>query len=163
MSRRFVTALIGAYLACLIVASGLVLYLYRAQVWMFAVEHDRQPLPLVLLMLAAGLGLAMIFCVIALGRYVYVDSRRRGMDPLLWTFVAIFVPYFLGLVAYLVIRKPLPPECPACRGAVPQEVAFCPHCGQALKHQCGTCQAPVAGGYRFCPSCGAAVPVSHPE
>ncbi len=49
--------------------------------------------------------------------YVNADSKRRGMNSLLWTLLVIFVPKALGFIAYFLLRKPLLIPCPNC-GAV---------------------------------------------
>jgi hypothetical protein len=51
-----------------------------------------------------------IIITIFIAIWVYKDAESRGMSGILWALVAIFVPYFIGLIIYLVVRKPkLPP------------------------------------------------------
>ena len=41
---------------------------------------------------------------VCIGVYVYRDARDRGMEPVLWTVVAVLIPSFIGLIIYLVAR-----------------------------------------------------------
>ena len=49
--------------------------------------------------------LAIFAIAAAIAAYVYQDAKRRGLDPWLWATVAAFVPYFIGLIIYLVMRQ----------------------------------------------------------
>ena len=42
---------------------------------------------------------------VLLGVFVYRDANARGMEPLLWTLLAVFAPGFIGLIVYLVVRR----------------------------------------------------------
>ena len=53
--------------------------------------------------------------------YVNVDSKRRGMNSLLWTLLVIFVPKALGFLAYFLLRKPLVTSCPNCGTSIGSE------------------------------------------
>jgi hypothetical protein len=76
--------------------------------------------------LLAGVVIAIwILCV----GYVNADARRRGMPPILWTLIVVFIPNLLGFLLYFALRRPI---------ALP-----CPHCGQ-----------PTTAGQRFCSWCG---------
>ncbi|MBZ5500167.1 MAG: zinc ribbon domain-containing protein [Acidobacteriia bacterium] len=104
--------------------------------------------------LIGSMALLVIFVWIGIGVIVYHDAKRRGMEPLLWALVATLIPYFLGLIAYLIVRHPIQSMCPACGQAFPVGEAFCRHCGQAVQAQCPSCGRPTAVGARFCPHCG---------
>src|ERR1019366_8729567 len=57
-------------------------------------EKDIPPMPfLVLISLVGGAVLGIIVLMIG---YVNADSKRRGMNALLWTLLVIFVPKALG-------------------------------------------------------------------
>ena len=61
---------------------------------------------------AAALLIGMFLgAVILMIGYVNVDSKRRGMNSLLWTLLVIFVPKALGFIAYFLLRKPLLMPC----------------------------------------------------
>ena len=53
------------------------------------------------------------------GTYVYQDSKKRGMNALLWTLVARLVPALIGFVIYLLARVEYSDErCPRCETTV---------------------------------------------
>ena len=62
--------------------------------------------------LSAASFLAIVILMIG---YVNADSKRRGMNSLLWTLLVIFIPKALGFIAYFLLRKPLMMPCPKCR------------------------------------------------
>ena len=84
--------------------------------------------------------------------YVYADSKRRGMNSLLWTLLVIFVPKALGFIVYFLLRKPLLIPCPNCGTEVGSDFAYCPKCGHALAPTCSHCgrlSAPIMCAARF--------------
>ena len=91
------------------------------------------------------------------GVYVYRDARERGMEPVLWTVVVMLIPYFVGLVAYLVARQSRAGTCRQCGHGVPPDAAYCPHCAAPLRSQCPSCGHPLVPGAAYCPGCGARV------
>jgi hypothetical protein len=107
------------------------------------------PLTAVILLVLAGL-------VGAIG-YVYGDSKRRGMNPTLWTLVVIFVPNFIGFIVYFLVREPIKGNCTGCGRSVSTTAAFCPHCGHALKRHCPECKIQLDEDHQFCPGCGKSV------
>jgi RNA polymerase subunit RPABC4/transcription elongation factor Spt4 len=106
--------------------------------------------------LGATLACLVLWTLVGIGIFVYHDARQRGMPPVLWTLVAIFVPYFVGLIIYLIVRQTRQPPCPACGAATPGDAMFCPRCGGAIQLRCSKCQGRLPREARFCPSCGAA-------
>jgi hypothetical protein len=98
-----------------------------------------------------------IFVCIAIGVAVFIDAGKRDMEPWLWALVAALVPCFLGLIAYLIARKPSGSHCPACGGVAPGHSAYCPHCGHVLQHLCTNCNRPADPASRFCAHCGASI------
>jgi hypothetical protein len=84
------------------------------------------------LLVSCWLGLALALgaagYTLVLG-YIYGDARRRGMRPVLWTLIALFVSNMVGVLAYFLLRQPILQYCSRCGGAVPPSAAYCPHCG----------------------------------
>lgn len=91
--------------------------------------------------------------------FVYRDASKRGMNPLAWSLVAALVPLFLGLIMYLVCRKPLVDwQCPNCGAGIDATDRKCPQCGKSFLTQCPECNFPVQRGWNACPSCGTELP-----
>jgi hypothetical protein len=82
----------------------------------------------------AGVGMGLLagsiagIWVLCLG-YVYADAQRRGMQPVLWTLVALLVPNLLGFLLYFALRRPFTIPCPKCCHAIVIGYRFCPCCG----------------------------------
>jgi RNA polymerase subunit RPABC4/transcription elongation factor Spt4 len=88
--------------------------------------------------------------------YVYRDAKRRGMNAGLWTLlVLILSPAYLliGLIIYLLVREPLPYNCPQCATTVNARFNFCPNCKYNLHPACPQCQREVGDTDKFCPYC----------
>lgn len=103
--------------------------------------------------------LLVIAIPVLIGMAVYKDAKGRHMEPLLWALVSALVPYFIGLIVYLIVRashKRL--ECATCGEGVEAGYSLCPHCGSPLKYKCHSCAAPVETGWAVCANCGAALP-----
>ena len=81
----------------------------------------------------------VFFLIIPLYGYIYGDAKRRAMRYVMWTLLAIFVPDFIGVIIYFILRDPLPLDCPSCHNLVPSKFTFCPHCGNALRPYCPQC------------------------
>ena len=110
---------------------------------------------MVLLPMAALL-IALPVCI---GVYVYRDARRRGMNPLLWTLIAVLAPTFIGFILYLLIRgnhERL--ACPRCGAAVGVDYARCPQCGARLRRTCPRCGRLAEESWTVCPYCGEPLP-----
>lgn len=149
--------LLTIYAVGLCLLWGFFITSYSMRVLMFASAHDRH-LPVLLITLFVST-FAMLFLVALIGIWIYVyrDAGRRGMNQLLWVLIAIFTPNLLGIILYLVIRKPLLSECPACHARLETQPLYCPHCGNQFKKKCPACDAVVEPGYQFCSSCGTAL------
>lgn len=111
----------------------------------------------ILIIPAVAMLLFFIFLLIGIGVYVYHDAKARGMNGALWALVAVFGPYFIGLIVFLLVRKPLLLTCPTCKALAKADAAYCPTCGHELKPKCTKCAATVDAGSRFCPACGTAI------
>ena len=101
---------------------------------------------------------SLIFAaIIFMTGYVNKDAKRRGMNSGLWTFlVIILIPAYLilGFIIYLLMREPLPYDCPQCGGLVGARFNFCPNCQCNLHPACPQCKREVAETDKFCAYCG---------
>ena len=97
--------------------------------------------------------LAIIYVAIV-ATLVYRDASRRGMDPWLWATVATFLPFFIGVFLYLVMRTNGRRTCPKCGKALQADFKACPYCGHVEELVCSQCQTPIAAGWKFCAKCG---------
>jgi RNA polymerase subunit RPABC4/transcription elongation factor Spt4 len=98
--------------------------------------------------------LPLVFLVLIVG-YIYADAKRRGMRPVLWTLLAIFIPNAIGIILYFVLRDPLLIVCTNCSAPARQGFTFCPKCGHAMAPACPGCRRAVERGWTHCPYCGA--------
>lgn len=122
-------------------------------------ERDSKA-PLVLssfFLLTTLLGAVPIALGVLLLGYVWGDARRRGMNHVLWTLLALFIPYAVGIILYFVLRDPVPVPCPSCATPARKGHAYCASCGAAVRAVCPHCRQPVEAGWRNCASCGHAL------
>jgi hypothetical protein len=104
-----------------------------------------------------GLGLLtglFVGCYILLIGYLNSDAGRRGMNRVLWTLLAIFVPNALGIILYFLLRQPLPASCPYCGCTIQSGFGYCPRCGKNLSLHCPRCQHAVHAEDVYCSNCG---------
>ncbi len=85
--------------------------------------HAAALAPLVVLVL-------LYICIVA--PVVYRDASRRDLDPWLWTSVATFLPYLLGVILYLVRRTDGGRRCPGCGKPAAPDWQVCPTCRHEL-------------------------------
>jgi Double zinc ribbon len=121
-------------------------------------ERDIPPMPFMVLISIFG-GIVIAIVVLMVG-YVYADSKRRGMNPLLWTLLVIFVPKAIGFIAYFLLRKPLLLPCPKCGTPVTADFGYCQKCGDALRPFCCHCGRTISHDFVCCPYCGKPVAVA---
>lgn len=122
--------------------------------------HPKDLPPMPVWSLIAGLiGIILGIIILMIG-YVNADSRRRGMNSLLWTLLVIVVPKALGFIAYFLLRKPLMMPCPKCGTSVGADFRFCPKCGYAVTPMCAHCGRSIQAEYVCCPYCGKSVAVT---
>jgi Double zinc ribbon len=122
--------------------------------FLVVMSHDKNaPRPAIRLFLGLLAG-TVIACYFLFLGYISRDARRRGMNPLLWTLIAVFVPNGIGIILFFVLRKPLPSICPQCGAGVQLGFGFCPRCRYHLQPVCPHCQRGVEPGSVYCPYCG---------
>ena len=146
-AARWIAALVGLVVAASIGGIFLV---------PFVIERDLKGFfifgPFFLL---AAFAASMAAAFVLLVGYVYADAKRRGMNHVLWTLLAIFIPNAIGIILYFILRDPLPLPCPACGTPAQKGHAFCSCCGAAVRAACPQCRQPIEAGWRVCPRCGA--------
>jgi hypothetical protein len=120
-------------------------------------ERDTPLLVRVVFFLASLVGVALVAAYVLLVGYVCGDARRRGMNSLLWTLLAIFIPNAIGLILYFILRDPVAVPCPACGTPAKKGHAYCAACGAAVRTACPQCHQPIEPGARNCTRCGAAL------
>jgi len=103
-------------------------------------------------------GVSLVFAIIIfMVGYVNQDAKRRGMHSALWTFlVLVLMPGYLilGFIIYLLMREPLPYDCPQCGTTVGARFNFCPNCKCNLHPACPQCKREVAETDKYCAYCG---------
>ena len=114
------------------------------------------------LFLATLIGAGALGTFVLLVGYVFGDARRRGMNHVLWTLLAIFIPNAIGIILYFILRDPIPVPCPACGTPATKGHAFCAGCGAAVRAACPQCRQPIEPGWRNCARCGAALTGASP-
>jgi len=122
------------------------------------VEHDPKALlvlsPFFLLTLLGAVPIAIYVLLVG---YVFADAKRRGMNHVLWTLLAVFIFNAIGIILYFILREPIPVPCPACGTPARKGHAFCAGCGAAVRTACPQCRQPIETGWRNCARCGAAL------
>jgi RNA polymerase subunit RPABC4/transcription elongation factor Spt4 len=98
-------------------------------------------------------GIFLSFYTLLIG-YVNRDAGRRGMNRLVWTLLAMFVPNALGIILFFLLRQPLTALCPHCGAPVQSAYGYCPKCGKNLSLHCSRCQHAVHADDVYCPYCG---------
>jgi hypothetical protein len=157
MYKSLIHKLMATWVVLWFFAWGGLIYSYTQGVALFASPSDRHPAILALMFFASIMGITVLLAAIGMWIYIYRDSGLRGMNQAVWTLIAIFTPNLLGIVIYLILRKPLLVACPGCRAQVEPHLIHCPHCGHILKRKCSGCSAVVEAGFRYCGTCGAQV------
>lgn len=124
----------------------------------FAPDLKDQPVLASLVLFGIVTVASLVFAsLIFMVGYVNKDAKRRGMHSGLWTFLVIVLlpAYFiLGFIIYLLMREPLPYNCPQCGTTVGARYNFCPNCKCNLRPACPQCKREVAETDKFCVNCG---------
>jgi hypothetical protein len=101
-------------------------------------------------------------CYFLLIGYISCDARRRGMNALVWSFIAALIPNAVGFILYFLLRQPRMRVCPQCGNHVQPGFNFCPQCRCKLSPTCPQCQKFVAESDVYCPHCGASLRQQQP-
>ena len=97
---------------------------------------------------------ALLTIPVMIGVYVYRDAKRRGMNAMAWTLIAVVAPALIGFIIYLLVRGNSPDlQCPQCAEPVTEQYVICPHCGAKLRPACTNCSFPVEPDWNVCPKC----------
>ncbi len=100
---------------------------------------------------------------VCIGMYVYQDAKNHGMEAILWTAVAVLIPYFIGLIIYLVVRyNHSAHKCHRCGKTIKDTYTICPQCGAELKAKCPQCNEYVEYNWHLCAHCGTELPYYEP-
>ena len=130
-----------------------VLFLIGQVVAQLVYRYGKPDLPLIAVM---GVAAVMALCAdlfLLFFAYLNRDAKRRGMNSTLWTLLAIFVPYLIGVIIYFLMREPLPYNCPQCGATVSARFNFCPSCKYNLSPACPECKHAITPGDKFCAYC----------
>ena len=115
---------------------------------------------MITMLIVIFINIAIPVCV---GMYVYQDAKNRGMEAILWTAVAVLIPYFIGLLIYLVVRyNHAAHKCYRCGASVKDTYTLCPQCGAELKAKCPNCGAYIEPDWHLCAHCGTELPYYEP-
>jgi magnesium-transporting ATPase (P-type) len=72
--------------------------------------------------------LLSMYTVIAI--FIYKDATRKKMNVWLWVTAVIYVPNFIGLLLYFIVRRQHARRCTRCGGSMGKDFEYCPYCGQ---------------------------------
>jgi hypothetical protein len=123
--------------------------------WTLAFPSDKSgEMNLPLKIFLSALAAAAMACFILLYGYIYADARRRGMRAGMWTLLAAFIPYMIGVILYFLLRDPLSAPCPRCGQYARGSFTFCPNCGYELLRVCRVCRKKMEPGWANCAYCG---------
>ncbi|MBE6755075.1 MAG: zinc ribbon domain-containing protein [Ruminococcaceae bacterium] len=116
---------------------------------------------ILLFLLIFGLG---VTTTVLTAVWVYKDAKKRNMDAIMWTLLAVLIPSYIGLIIYLVSRqKEKLYVCPRCGGDVKTDYAVCPTCTLPLRRQCPQCGLACEETWHNCPRCSAVLePMMYP-
>ena len=101
---------------------------------------------------------AVMVCYLAFIGYINRDAKRRGMNSVLWTVVAIVIPNALGILLYFLLRQRLSGPLVDVRVASTTH-GSCPQCGYSFRSSCPQCGNTVDVGDGYCRTCGRALSV----
>lgn len=153
-NRIPVKGLLAGYIVTVALLFGFLFWAFASRSFMFAQPQDLHARLLLIFSFAAILAPLFLFALIGIWFFIYQDAGRRGMNRWLWTLIAIFTPNLIGIILYLILRRPLLTPCPGCGSRVEPQLLYCPGCGSQLKRRCPACNAGLEPGSQFCGTCG---------
>lgn len=139
---------------------ALLLFACMQYLWHGFIPTQHNPPPFWFRLVFGAFTGALLGMLVLLIGYVNRDSRRRGMNSLLWTLLVTFIPNALGFVLYFFVRHPLSSACPKCGATVEAGFNYCPRCQFALVPICPGCNRALKPEYTGCPYCGRALRAS---
>jgi hypothetical protein len=154
--RWLIVLVIVLFLAAQVIALLVNLMVDKGQIFPPELQNEPALASLALAGIVTGVSL-VIATLIFMIAYVNRDAKRRGMNSALWTILVIlFLPTWglIGLIIYLLMREPLPYNCPQCAATVGARFNFCPNCKCNLHPSCPQCKREVVETDKFCPYCG---------
>lgn len=109
-----------------------------------------------ILMIWTVLMIVILGVVVAMAIYVAKDAKANNMNAVLWVLIVIFVPNFLGLVIYLIVRSSSAKKsaCYQCGKQVENDYSICPFCKAELTMHCRGCDKVLSTEWNSCPYCG---------
>lgn len=109
-----------------------------------------------LLLVIAGFLLPIVLMI---GIFTWKDARRRGMNHILWAFIAGLSPALMGFIIYLLVRSTHTHLlCTGCGHSVKASDTVCANCGAKLRPTCPDCGSAVEDTWKLCPGCAAPLP-----
>lgn len=105
-----------------------------------------------------------IVSTVLIAVWIYKDAKKRDMEAVLWTLLAVLLPSYIGVIVYFVSRSNEKTYvCPRCRGSVKQDYSVCPVCGLPLKRKCTQCGLDCNDTWHNCPRCSNELePIAYP-
>lgn len=156
--RWLIWTVVVLYLIAQIIGQAVLRYQLLHHVNVFGPEIDNDPGAAGAALFGIITAVSLVFAVMVfLVAYVNKDAKRRGMHSALWTFlIIVLMPGYLilGFIIYLLMREPLPYNCPQCSTTVGARFNFCPNCKCNLHPACPQCKREVAETDKFCAFCG---------
>ena len=123
----------------------------------FRPQLPQDHLPIGLELFLSALASTTMAAIVLFYGYIYADAKRRGMRAGMWTLLAAFIPYLIGVILYFLLRDPLPAPCPKCGQYARGSFTFCPNCGNELLRVCRVCRKKLEPGWVNCAYCGTAL------
>lgn len=109
--------------------------------------------------IVAPIMVLVILIPVLIGVYVYRDAKRRNMNAVLWTLIALVAPSLIGFIIYLLVRGNYSNlKCAKCNTTVTEQYVVCPKCGAKLRPSCPNCGMPVESDWAVCPKCAQPLP-----
>lgn len=156
--RWLIWTVVVLYIIAQIIGQSVLHYQLVNHVDVFGPEIDNDPGVAGAALFGIITGVSLVFALMVfLVAYVNKDAKRRGMHSALWTFlIIVLMPGYLilGFIIYLLMREPLPFNCPQCSTTVGARFNFCPNCKCNLHPACPQCKREVAETDKFCAFCG---------